>query len=90
VPSLRFTHLRREVIGSALHLTIYQQNFSRSSVKLKQSLLHLTFFDLLPNGMTGKAAIAFVDERTGITLFLLCRRKSLHPGPGISSKGRHR
>ncbi|EMD99088.1 hypothetical protein B381_15928 [Stutzerimonas stutzeri NF13] len=71
---MRLTHLRRKVISRALHLAIYQQNLSRSSVELKQSLLHPSTFNLLPNSMTGKATIAFVNERTCITLFLLCRR----------------
>ena len=88
-PGLPTRHLGRKLGAGTTDVSIDQQYLRWRAIQLQQTLPGVLSFRDLPDGMSRKAAVALVDECTGIALAIFCCHEAIHPGFGISSEGRH-
>jgi hypothetical protein len=68
---------RHQGTADALGDPIDAQYFLGGSIKLKEMLTNLAVYNAVPDSMSGKTSIAFVNESALETLLLFCLRKTL-------------
>jgi hypothetical protein len=70
-------YARNKSTANALGKPIYAQHFLCRSIKLKEALTDLAINNAMPDPVSGKTSISFVNEGALETLLLFCLRKTL-------------
>jgi hypothetical protein len=68
---------RNQGTADALGYPIDAQYFLSGAIELKEMLTNLAVYNPVPDSMSGKTSIAFVNEGASETLLLFCLRKTL-------------
>jgi hypothetical protein len=68
---------RHQGTADALGYPIDAQYFLGGAIKLKKMLTNLTVSNPVPDSVSGKASIAFINESALEALLLFCLRKTL-------------